>query len=117
MNRNSRLVLVALLALLTLPLLLPSSATADTLSQKRARAHEIMKQLTVLDVRMEKAVEQFNAATVRLDAVMARIKTNESNLALTRYNLQIAQQRLRLRVVSMYKQRPVELLGGPAAVA
>jgi cell wall-associated NlpC family hydrolase len=110
MKRNSRLVLVVLLALLSLPLVLPSSATADTLSQKRARAREIMKQLAVLDVRMEKAVEQYNAATIKLDAVKARITTNERNLAITRYNLQLAQDRLKRRVVSMYKQRPVELL-------
>jgi cell wall-associated NlpC family hydrolase len=110
MKRNRRLFLVALVALFTLPLLLPSPATADTLAQKRARAHEIMKQLNVLDVRMEKVVEQYNAATIRLDAVTARIKANERNLALTRYNLQMARNALKRRVVSMYKQRPVQML-------
>jgi peptidoglycan DL-endopeptidase CwlO len=110
MKRNRAFFLVALVTLLTLPLVLPSPSSAETLAQKRARAHDIMKQLTVLDIRMEKVVEAYDAATGKLDAVKAHIKQNERDLALARYSLQVAQDTLRQRVVSMYKQRPVELL-------
>ena len=110
MKRPRRVTLAALAVLLATLLVLPSTASSDTLSQKRARAREIMKQLAVLDTKMEKAVEQYNAATAQLDAVTARIKRNKRNLAIARYNLAMAKTALEQRVVSMYKQRPVQML-------
>jgi cell wall-associated NlpC family hydrolase len=110
MKPNRRLVLAALVALLALPLALPSFASADTLSQKRARAHQIMGELATLDTRMEKVVERYDAATGKLAAVKAQIAQNQRTLAVTRYNLQMAKTMLQQRVVAMYKQRPVELL-------
>ena len=113
MNRT-RLVLPALIALLVLPLvlplLLPSASAADPLSQKKARAKEIMQQLSVLDAKMEKVVESYNAANARLAQVNGSIKRNQRNLDLARYNLQLAKRQLTERVVNMYKQRPVDML-------
>jgi cell wall-associated NlpC family hydrolase len=110
MKRNRRLFLAALAALLVLPFVLPSAASADTLAQKKARAHEIMGQLNNLDVKMEQVVERYDAATGKLDAIDAQIVANQHTLAVTRYNLQLAKAMLDQRVVAMYKQRPVELL-------
>ena len=110
MNRTTKLLLAALVALLALPLLLPSLATADPLAQKKARAREIMKQLAVLDAKMERVVERYNAATTNLDQVNGRIRQNERNIKLARYNLQMAKRMLAERVVNMYKQRPVDML-------
>ena len=110
MKRTRSLVIVALLALLTLPLCLPSAASADTIAQKRAHARQIMGQLAVLDTRMEKVVERYDAATGKLDAIMASIAANQRTLLVTRYNLQLAKNQLQQRVVAIYKQRPVELL-------
>ena len=110
MNRTTRLLLAALIALLALPLLLPSLASADPLAQKKARAREIMQQLSVLDARMERVVERYDAATTRLGQVNDRIQQNERNIKLARYNLQLAKRMLAQRVVNMYKQRPVDML-------
>jgi len=110
MNRTTKLLLAALVALLALPLLLPSLAAADPLAQKKARAREIMKQLAVLDARMERVVERYNAATSNLDRVNGRIRQNERDIKLARYNLQMAKRMLAERVVNMYKQRPVDML-------
>jgi cell wall-associated NlpC family hydrolase len=110
MKRKRRLFLLALVALLALPVVLPSSASADTLAQKRARAHAIMGQLATLDAKMEKVVERYDAATGKLSAIKAHIARNQRTLDVTRYNLQMAKTMLRQRVVAMYKQRPVELL-------
>jgi cell wall-associated NlpC family hydrolase len=110
MKRNRRLFLVALAALLVLPFVLPSVASADTLAQKKARAHAIMGQLSALDAKMEQVVERYDAATGKLDAINAKIVANRHTLTVTRYNLQLAKAMLDQRVVAMYKQRPVELL-------
>ncbi len=110
MKRNRRLFLVALAALLVLPFVLPSVAAADTLAQKKARAHEIMGQLTTLDNRMEQVVERYDAATGKLATIDSQIAANRHTLAVTRYNLQLAKAMLDQRVVAMYKQRPVEML-------
>ena len=110
MKRNRRLFLVALAALLVLPFVTPSAASADTIAQKRAHAQAIMGELATLDVRMEKVVERYDAATGKLAAINASIAQNRQTLTVTRYNLQMAKTQLRERVVAMYKQRPVELL-------
>ena len=110
MKRKRRLFLLALVALLALPFALPSSASADTIAQKRAHAHAIMGELATLDVKMEKVVERYDAATSKLAAIEAHIARNQRTLDVTRYNLQMAKTMLQQRVVAMYKQRPVELL-------
>ncbi len=110
MKRTRSLVLVAFVALLALPLCLPSAASADTLAQKRAHARQIMGQLAALDTRMEKVVERYDAATGKLDTIKATMAANQRRLLVTRYNLQMAKTQLQQRVVAMYKQRPVELL-------
>jgi cell wall-associated NlpC family hydrolase len=110
MKRTRSLVFVAFVALLTLPFCLPSAASADTLAQKRAHARQIMGQLAVLDTRMEKVVERYDAANGKLATIKARIAANQRTLLVTRYNLQVAKTQLQQRVVAMYKQRPVELL-------
>ncbi|HUK77307.1 MAG TPA: NlpC/P60 family protein [Thermoleophilia bacterium] len=110
MKRIHGLLLVTLVALLVLPFALPSTASAETIAQKRARAHVIMGQLAALDVKMEKVVERYDAATGKLDGINARIAANKRTLTVTRYDLQMAKSMLQQRVVAMYKQRPIELL-------
>ena len=110
MKRIHPLLLVTLAALLVLPFALPSTASAETIAQKRARAHAIMGQLAALDVKMEKVVERYDAATGKLAGINARIASNKRTLTVTRYDLAMAKNMLQQRVVAMYKQRPVELL-------
>jgi cell wall-associated NlpC family hydrolase len=110
MKRKRTILLIALTALLVLPFAFPSSSSAETLAQKRARAHVIMAQLAVLDARMERVVERYDAATGQLAAIQSRIAKNERTLAVTRYDLQLAKATLQQRVVAIYKQRPVDLL-------
>jgi cell wall-associated NlpC family hydrolase len=110
MKRQRRILLIALTAFLVLPFALPSSSAAETLAQKHARARVIMAQLAVLDARMERVVERYDAATGKLAAIQSRIIQNERTLAVTRYDLQLAKATLQQRVVAIYKQRPVDLL-------
>jgi cell wall-associated NlpC family hydrolase len=110
MKRKRRIFLIVLSALLVLPFALPSTSSAETLAQKRARAHEIMGQLAIIDARMERVVERYDAATGKLAAIQAHIAANERTLAVTRYDLQLAKADLQQRVVAIYKQRPVDML-------
>lgn len=110
MVKGKRVVLVLLLALLSLLVALPSQASAETLAQKKARARAILQQLTVLDTKMEIVVERYDAANQKLQSVRQQIAENRHNLMVARYNLTVAKANLEARVVSMYKQRPVDLL-------
>jgi peptidoglycan DL-endopeptidase CwlO len=111
LKQRQRLVpcVVLLLTFATL-LLLPVSASADKLSDQKARAREILAQLETLGGQMEVAVEHYNAANGELDTVNQKIKENERNLLIARYNLTVAKDVLKLRAVSMYKQRPIDML-------
>jgi len=109
-GRRSAVLGLALLFAGLLLVALPSPASAATLAQKKAQARTIMKQLDELDVKMEIAVEQYNAAAGKLAAVNEKIRENERNLTIARYNLLVAKDTLESRAVAMYKQQPVDLL-------
>lgn len=64
--KGKRGLIVLCLALLALLLALPSSSSAETLAQKKARAHQILQQLSVLDKKLEVAVERYDAASQQL---------------------------------------------------
>ena len=49
-----------------------------------------MGQLDALDVKMEKVVERYDAATGKLAGINARIAANQRTLTVTRYDLQMA---------------------------
>jgi peptidoglycan DL-endopeptidase CwlO len=103
------LIFVTLLALAA-SLQLPSVASADTLAQKRAEARRIMVELQALDAKMEIAVENYNIAASKLAAANQNIADNQHDLAVAKYNLDIANETLQQRVVAMYKRQPVEIL-------
>jgi cell wall-associated NlpC family hydrolase len=101
---------LALAALVAVLLSLAGQASATPISEKKARAREIARQVAALDHRMEIVVEQYNAAHMKLDGVQAKVKENERNLKIARYNLMVAKETLRERVVALYKERPVDML-------
>jgi peptidoglycan DL-endopeptidase CwlO len=108
--KGKRGLIVLCLALLALLLALPSSSSAETLAQKKARAHQILQQLSVLDKKLEVAVERYDAASQQLQDTRDRIRQNQRNLKIAQYNLSVAKATLEQRVVALYKQRPVDLL-------
>ena len=63
-----------------------------------------------LNVRTEVIVEHYNAATDRLSRVQAAIRANRRQLAITRFNLELARWQLAYRVVSIYKQPEADSL-------
>jgi cell wall-associated NlpC family hydrolase len=93
--------LVGILALL---LVVPAAALASPLTQKRARAKEIQRQVMRLNDRTEIIVERYNAANDRLTELNVKIGQNARLLAIARFELATARQRLALHVVAIYKQ-------------
>lgn len=98
--------LLVLAALLTLSIA-ASPAAASPLSQKRAKAREIQAKLEKVYPRVEMAVERYNQATERLATVKEQISENTHLLKVAQYNLELANEQLQARAVTMYKTRGV----------
>lgn len=111
-RRRLRLTLFLTAACLTLTFTFGavSTATAATLAERKANAKAIRAQVMKLDERMEISVERYNTASVQLDTVQSRIKSNERSLLVARYNLAVAKRQLEARAVSLYKQSPTDFL-------
>jgi len=108
-----RLLLPALFVIIAstaLSALTPGLASTATISQKKAQAQRIAGQVSALNTKMEFAVEAYDAATQKLGVVQGKIRTNQQQLSIARYNLLVAHQQLTQRVVSMYKQNKADVL-------
>jgi cell wall-associated NlpC family hydrolase len=103
-----------LLAAFAAPALTPVAAYATPLAQKQARltakAKKIRRQLEVLDAGLERTIEQYNLANLRLAEVQAKVEKTTRELKLARKQLSFARKMLRTRLVAMYKQRPIDIL-------
>jgi cell wall-associated NlpC family hydrolase len=103
-GRRPAYVAAFLVGVLAFLLLVPASASATSLTQKRARAKEIQRQVMRLNDRTEIIIERYNAANDRLTELNGKIDRNAKLLALTRFQLSLARQRLALHVVAIYRQ-------------
>jgi cell wall-associated NlpC family hydrolase len=102
--------LVLVLASILLGALAPGLASAATIAQKKAQSQRIAQQVSALNTKMEFAVEAYDAATQKLGVVQGKIRTNQQQLSIARYNLLVAHQQLTQNVVSMYKQNKADVL-------
>jgi len=110
-RRHLVLVVLPILLVLTLVVLLPASAQASpTIAQKRAEATRIKGEIDALDVDLEMAIEQYNAATIKLDEVQTRVADNERQLELAQENLTAGRLMLAARAESIYKEHTTDVL-------
>jgi cell wall-associated NlpC family hydrolase len=79
------------------------TASATSLSQKRAQAAAAEKQLTALQNAAEKRVEAYDAARQKYQNTLTALRRNEQTLALARANLRAAQQQLKTTLLADYK--------------
>ena len=78
-------------------------AIADpSIASKQAEAQSVMSQVQQLDSSLERAVEAYNLATVKLNRVRADLKANHAQLQVTKQSLRRAQETLSARLVSLY---------------
>jgi cell wall-associated NlpC family hydrolase len=78
-------------------------ALADpTVASKQAEAQSVLGQVQQLDSSLERAVEAYDAATVKLNKIRRDLRQNESELHIARVNLEHAQVILSKRLVDLY---------------
>jgi cell wall-associated NlpC family hydrolase len=80
------------------------SATAEpaSVSSKQAQAESVMAQIQALDGSLEHAVDAYNLANERLNAIRGDLKENRVNLRIAAENLRTAQKVLAARMVAIY---------------
>jgi cell wall-associated NlpC family hydrolase len=61
-------------------------------------------------MRLEQAGQELDLATIKLDAVQARLDKTTRDLKVARYRLSVARTNLSNRAVAMYKQQPTDIL-------
>jgi cell wall-associated NlpC family hydrolase len=80
-----------------------ASATADpTVASKEAEAQSVMAQIQQLDSSLERAVEAYNLANVKLNRIRHDLKDNTNALAVAKRSLTHAQTQLSARLVDIY---------------
>jgi cell wall-associated NlpC family hydrolase len=77
-------------------------ATPPSVSAKQAQARDVLAQIQGLDANLERAVDAYNLANVRLDEIERDQRENKIELRLARSNLERAQAMLSDRLVAMY---------------
>ena len=73
-----------------------------TIASKQAEAQSVMNQVQGLDASLERAVEAYNLATVKLNHVRADLKANHAQLRIAKQSLKRAQAALSARIIQLY---------------
>jgi len=91
------------IALAAASALTAASATADpSVSSKQAEAQSVMSQIQELDSSLERAVEAYNLANVRLARIKHDLRDNTNALVVAKKSLVHAQAQLSARIVDIY---------------
>jgi peptidoglycan DL-endopeptidase CwlO len=95
---------LALLSALVFGLAVTAAGSAEPtqLGSKRAEAQQVLAEIQAMDAVMEKAVEAFNAANVRLDQIKHDLAVNQSRLVVAKKNLAKARAQVSARLVALY---------------
>ena len=73
-----------------------------SIASKQAEAQSVLNQVQGLDASLERAVEAYNFATVKLNHVRADLKANHAQLRIAKQSLKQAQAALSARLVQLY---------------
>ena len=77
-------------------------ATGDTVASKRAEAQSVLNQIQQLDSSLERAVEAYDLANVKLAHIKHDLKENTTSLGVAQRSLKSAQRELSSRLVDLY---------------
>jgi cell wall-associated NlpC family hydrolase len=80
----------------------PAAVGDPSVASKQAEAQSVLNQVQQLDSSLERAVEAYNLATVKLNRIRADLKANHSQLKIAKRSLKQAQTTLSARLVSLY---------------
>jgi peptidoglycan DL-endopeptidase CwlO len=95
---------LTLSALLVVALFAVGSATGEpaSVASKQAQAQSVLAQIQGLDASLEHAIEAYNLANEKLEAIRGDLQENRQELAIAEGNLKRAQRALAARVVAIY---------------
>ncbi len=80
-----------------------ASASADpTVASKQAEAQSVLAQIQQLDSSLERAIEAYNLANVKLKRIKHDLATNTHSLAVAKKSLQNARTQLSARLIDIY---------------
>jgi cell wall-associated NlpC family hydrolase len=98
---RSGLLLIAALAA-ALAVVAAAAAEPSSVTAKRADAQQVLAEIHTIDMQLDKAVEAYDGATVRLQAIDRDLAANRERLVVARNNLAGARQRVADRLVAIY---------------
>jgi cell wall-associated NlpC family hydrolase len=75
---------------------------ADPIASKRAEAQQVLSQINQLDISLGRAVESYDAATVKLQGIRKQLTVNRFEMKVARQNLGAAEKRLAARLRAIY---------------
>jgi cell wall-associated NlpC family hydrolase len=94
---------LAFLLALAIGLAVSAAGSAEpTIGSKRAEAQQVLAQINAMDAQLEKAVEAWNGANVRLGQIKHDLEVNRSRLETAKKNLTEARARVSERLVALY---------------
>jgi peptidoglycan DL-endopeptidase CwlO len=94
---------LAILSALLIGLAVTAAGSAEpTIASKRAEAQQVLVQIHAMDAQLEKAVEAWNGANVRLDQIKHDLEVNRSRLETAKKNLTKARAQVSERLVALY---------------
>src|SRR5438132_7245956 len=83
--------------------LMATPAVGDpSIASKRVEAQSVMGQVQQLDANLERVIQAYDLATVKLNRVRADLKANHAQLQIAKQSLKRAQGDLSARLVSLY---------------
>ena len=103
---------LALLSALVFALAVTAAGSAEPaqIGSKRAEAQQVLAQIQAMDAQMEKAVEAYNAANVRLDQIKHDLEVNQARLETAKKNLVKARAQVSARLVALYTSNEPDTL-------
>jgi peptidoglycan DL-endopeptidase CwlO len=78
------------------------SASADSVASKRAEAQSVLNQIQQLDSSLERAIEAYDLATVKLAHIKHDLSQNTQSLSVAKRSLKNSQRQLSSRLVDIY---------------
>jgi cell wall-associated NlpC family hydrolase len=79
-----------------------SVSAPDAIEDKRSEAEAVLAQIQQIDAELEHVVDDYNAATERLEAIKGELTDARRHLALARSSDEVAQKTLEDRLVALY---------------
>jgi peptidoglycan DL-endopeptidase CwlO len=98
----------------------PTTRASKQIDEKRAEAEQVLEQIREIDSRLDKAVDAYNAAQLKLKGVESLHGLNRRHLRIVRANYKRAQKIIEQRLVELYTSGEtgfVELLLGASSLS